>query len=390
MDPPPDYVGASQLVPESNYSTGYQQVVPSVIYNPLQPFFDFVSKAFVISFKNNERKVKNPNQLIVDDTLHCMPNKLICLYLGQRIVPLDGHSPPRVHIFLKYSDDKDKNKKVVACSKHRSNTPDVFHMIQSDNLGVIYEDTDRACVLSFAYPQVNGPDDVPSISFRFVCSSSCLQRAKFELHVELVFPDLNNGLYVFNHKHLVKVSSNPGRDAGQQTFVSQFARAKSAFTPSAQKPRARKSDSESGPSSKRAVSGAEQVESEKTNNDVYMLPVFGLKDYQKMINHYNLLLTRDKYELKKCSGNPGVFNSQIPASSELTTWLETCNMKKYKDAFKANGIRKMDDIYRAYDSHIFEKLGVSLDDAKILHCSFIFWRTSYVSKIFEDAENTME
>uniref|UniRef100_A0AC35FW39 P53 DNA-binding domain-containing protein n=1 Tax=Panagrolaimus sp. PS1159 TaxID=55785 RepID=A0AC35FW39_9BILA len=413
MNPPQDYVGASQLVLANEYPSTVNELlvpadeyslpedaslsldekgVPSVLLYDLQSYVD---DNFLISFKSNERNIKNPNQVVSDDTLYCMPNKPICVYLGNRIPLIDGFHLPRIRVYLKYSADRDKNKKVETCDYHRNSG---LCVLESDNVDVILEDNGAAHILNFAYPQANPNEvDVPSISLSFVCSSSCFSRSIFTLHVELFFPDVNGSHIFVPRRHLVKVTANPGRDSGQQkSILPDLTRFKTAFVVSKQKPRARKptGGSESEPCIKRRGSVVQQVQNEgndidqlealKTDNNVYTLHILGMKDFQQLASQYNLMLIRDKYKLQGVR-RTGINNSQIPPTAELDAWLDDVRMKKHKGCLNENNIRTLDDLHKAYHARLFEDLGIRGDDATNLHCSFIYWRTNHIAKIFEES-----
>uniref|UniRef100_A0A914P2Z7 P53 DNA-binding domain-containing protein n=1 Tax=Panagrolaimus davidi TaxID=227884 RepID=A0A914P2Z7_9BILA len=419
MNPPQDYDGASQSVlaneypespsaadevlvladplPEDASLSLDEKGVPSVLLYDLQ---SYAEDNFFISFKSNERNVKSPNQVVSDDILYCMPNKPICVYLGDRIPPIDGFPLPRVLVYLKYSADRYKNKKVETCDNHRKSG---LCVLESDNVDVILDNNGAAHILNFAYPQANPneADDVPSISFSFVCSSSCFSRSIFALHVEFFIPDtLVNGSHIFvPRRHLVKVTANPGRDSGQQkSILPDLTRFKTAFIVSKQKPRARKptGESENEPCVKRRGSVVQQVQNEgnaidqlealKTDNNVYTLHILGMKDFQQLASQYNLMLIRDKYKLQGVR-RTGINNSQIPPTAELDAWLDDVRMKKHKGCLNENNIRTLDDLHKAYYARLFEDLGIPGDDAASLHCSFIYWRTNHIAKIIEESKN---
>uniref|UniRef100_A0AC35GXS4 P53 DNA-binding domain-containing protein n=1 Tax=Panagrolaimus sp. PS1159 TaxID=55785 RepID=A0AC35GXS4_9BILA len=380
MNPPQDYVGGSQLVLAKEYPSAVDEVlvpadeyplpedaslsldeksVPGVLLYDLQSYVD---GNFFISFKSNERNVKSPNQVVSDDILYY----------------------------------RDKNKKVETCDNHRKSG---LCVLESDNVDVMLEDNGAAHTLNFAYPNPNEVDDVPSISFSFVCASSCFSRSIFALHVELFFPDVNGSHIFVPRRHLVKVTANPGRDSGQQkSILPDLTRFKTAFVVSKQKPRARKptGGSESEPCVKRRGSFIQQVQNEgnaidqlealKTDNNVYTLHILGMKDFQQLVSQYNLMLIRDKYKLQGVR-RTGINNSQIPPTAELDAWLDDIQMKKHKGRLNANHIRTLDDLHKAYHARLFEDLGIPGDDAASLHCSFIYWRTNHIAKIIEESKN---
>uniref|UniRef100_A0A914YNQ5 P53 DNA-binding domain-containing protein n=1 Tax=Panagrolaimus superbus TaxID=310955 RepID=A0A914YNQ5_9BILA len=369
----------------------YQE--PVQLYNPVssqnlalavQNYYNYVAQCFRISFKPNDNSLKNPNQVLFDDTLHCAPNKSICVYLGQKIFPYDGINFPQVIAYLKYADDKNKNSRVETCIKHNKGPPPTdHHVIYSDDVDCnhYYDKNRSAFALSWIYPAA---EEIPSISICFTCSSSCFQRAVFELHIDLIYPD---GTYI-PQKHLVKVSANPGRDSGyQMCMLNEFARMKGAWN-AASKPRARKmtqtSESEDSPKAKRSDA---DVEEDLIGNGVFNITVYGFKAFKNVLEFYSMLNTKDKYELLKlCPNQAGVLNSQIPANGTLDAWLEKARMKKYKGLLNSNGIRSMVHVHKVYHSNYFENLGIPIEDAGSLHASFIYWRTSYLMALYKDVE----
>uniref|UniRef100_A0A914XZR1 P53 DNA-binding domain-containing protein n=1 Tax=Panagrolaimus superbus TaxID=310955 RepID=A0A914XZR1_9BILA len=347
----------------------------------IQEYYDYILQNFRISFKSNVKGLRNPTQVIADDTLYCIPKKPLCVYLGEKVFPLGESPPPQIVVYLKFADDAKKNVVVSRCEKHKNQGR---HVIYSDNSGVVeeYDEARAAFALRFPYPF---DDDVPSISLGFHCSSSCFGRCAFELIVDFDF----NDSIVVHQKHLIKVSTNPGRDSGLFSYANDFIRNKGTFSLS--KPRKRHSVSESQTTAKRSLSDGQshgQEVPEEPVNHVYNLPVYGIEAFKTLLKQSNMMNKCNKYYAMK--GPPaarGLLNSQIPAGDPLVDWLSKIRMNKHKSILNDNNIYTMFELHKVYNSHLFEDMDIPHEDSCILHRSFIYWQTSFLHDAYENGNN---
>jgi hypothetical protein len=362
---------ASELAPVSQASFPQEFVSAAPAPKPVQAdLYDLIVKSFHIGFKKNEN-IKNPQQLLVDDTFYVQPKKLFAFHL--KGVP-DGLTP-QILVYATLADEERRGQMVEKCGKH-GKEGSIISTGDSNLWASFFCSGVNAWCLQYYYPT----GKPAAISLGFSCSSSCFSRSGFILHVGLLF---EGGVPIFA-QHKVKVCSNPARDSGlmKSKLVSGLFNAAIPTVPTTSRKRLQPSSSESA--AKKSSAEADDQLIAEPSNGVYTITTYGYENFKRLAEQNALLITKNKYTFKNVPDS-GICNSQIQPTDEIGEWLVSLKQAKYKSWFQVKNYATMAQISRSYHANFFEKLHFGVNNmaslppippevCEILHRSFLYWQ----------------